>query len=250
MRTHENTSYNIYRSMTVKDIVLNNFKTVEIMEKYGIDFCCKGKKEITKALDEKNIDRESFFQELDNVYLTNSNNVERFETWDLIFLSQYIVNNHHTYVKEAIPRILTHTNKVANRHGEKYPFLHEVNDLFVKVANEMTLHMDKEEKILFPLVKYIVDCKKFNERPKNQGYGSIKAPIMKMEQEHDLAGELLSKIRNVTHNFNLPEDACTTFYITYQELDEFEKDLHKHVHLENNILFPQAIKIEEELLKV
>lgn len=248
MRTHESTSQNIYQSMTVKDIVLHNFRTVEIMEKYGIDFCCKGKKEITKALEENSIDRESFFKELDNIYLTDSTNDERFETWDLVFLSQYIVNNHHTYVKEAIPRLLAHTNKVAGRHGEKYPYLHEVNNLFIKVANEMTSHMDKEEKILFPLVKYIIDCKKFNEKPKNNGYGTIKAPITKMEQEHDSAGELLYKIRELTSNYTLPKDACTTFYITYQELDEFEKDLHKHVHLENNILFPQAIQIEEELL--
>lgn len=248
MRTHENTTQNLYESMTVKDIVLQNYKAVEVMEKYGIDFCCKGKKEINAALEEKQIDRDRFFNELNNVYLTKPASNERFEKWDLVFLYQYIVNNHHAYVKEAIPRILAHTNKVASRHGEKYPFLYEVNSLFEKVANELTSHMDKEEKILFPLVKYIIDCKKFNEKPKNNGYGTIKAPITKMEQEHDSAGELLYKIRELTSNYTLPKDACTTFYITYQELDEFEKDLHKHVHLENNILFPQAIQIEEELL--
>lgn len=251
MKANEtNNSSDIYGKMVIKDLVLKNFKAVEVMEKYGIDFCCNGKKEIGSALEEKKIDLAKFYDELEEVISQRVDPNTRFESWELTFLCQYIVNNHHAYVKEAIPRITAHVNKVANKHGGRYPYLLEVASLFSTIANEMTSHMLKEEKILFPLIKYIVDCKNFNERPKNEGYGSIKNPINKMEQEHDSAGEILQQIRELTNNYDLPEDACTTFSITYQELDEFEKDLHKHIHLENNILFPKSIALEEVLMQI
>jgi regulator of cell morphogenesis and NO signaling len=235
--------------MMIKDIVVNNFKAAEVMEKYGIDFCCKGKRELKIALDEKKIDESKFLKDLEQAILKPSASEERYENWELYFLTQYIVNKHHSYVKEAIPRITAHVDKVADRHGEKYPFLIEVRDLFHSVANEMTSHMMKEERILFPLIKYITDCRRFNEKPKNEGYNSVKGPINQMEYEHDSAGSAMQSIRELTNNYKLPDDACTTFTVTYQELDEFEKDLHKHVHLENNILFPGIIRIEEELMK-
>lgn len=251
MRIHEsNTQPNLYEKMIIKDIVLQNFKAVEVMEKYGIDFCCKGKKPINAALEEKNIDKKMFFAELDVVASQYTQSDMRFENWDLVFLTQYIVNNHHSYVRESLPRITAHVNKISERHGDRYPFLYEVNHLFLHVTEEMTSHMEKEEKILFPLIKYLADCKRFEERPKNEGYGTVKSPILKMEQEHDSAGEALYKIREITNNYTLPADACTTYNITYKELEEFERDLHKHVHLENNILFPRAIELEEELLKI
>jgi regulator of cell morphogenesis and NO signaling len=127
--------------------------------------------------------------------------------------------------------------------------LSEVQNLFTKVAEEMKSHMMKEEQILFPLIKYLAETQKFNEKPKTGGFGTIKNPIRQMEAEHVSAGNAMDTIRKFTSNYVLPDDACTTFQVTYQELDEFEKDLHKHVHLENNILFPRAIELEELLIK-
>ena len=245
-----NTQTQISDSTIVKEIVAQNFQTAQVFEKYGIDFCCKGNRPLNKAAEEKKINVKELISELEGSFKTESNSQERFNEWDLVFLSNYIVNNHHAYVREAIPRIQAHLEKVENRHGKSHSHMLTVNKLFKQLSDELFAHMLKEEKVLFPIVKYLEDCKKFNERPKNSGYKTIKNPINAMEFEHDGAGNIMAKIRNLTDNYNLPADACTTFTLTYKELDEFEHDLHKHIHLENNILFPKAIKLEEELLNL
>ncbi len=240
---------NSTRGKKIKDIVIENFRAAELFEKYGIDFCCNGNSLLHEALEEKQISDENFFKELNKLsrFLTSENS--RYNEWDLNFLAQYIVNNHHSYIRKAIPEITTHLQKVLNAHGSKYSYLSEVQNLFTKVAEEMKSHMMKEEQILFPLIKYLAETQKFNEKPKTGGFGTIKNPIRQMEAEHVSAGNAMDTIRKFTSNYVLPDDACTTFQVTYQELDEFEKDLHKHVHLENNILFPRAIELEELLIK-
>ncbi len=249
MNTNTNTAQtDSLESMIIKDIVVQNFKAANIMEKYGIDFCCKGKRPLNEALAEKKINPKLFIEEL-NSTIENSQSVdEKFEKWDLTFLANYIVNNHHTYLRESIPTIITHLEKINSKHGKKYPYLQNVLNEFGILAEELVSHMQKEEKILFPIIRYLEDSKRFNEKPKTGGYGTIRGPINKMEEEHSTAGNGLENIRALTGNFTLPQDACTTFRVTFQELEYFEKDLHKHVHLENNILFPKAIKLEEELL--
>lgn len=248
METRE--SNKISAKIKIKDVVTENFHAAELFERLGIDYCCNGNRSLKEALEEKKISIEKFSSELDGISQSASSDTPRYAEWELDFLSQYIVNNHHTYVKDALPRITEHLQKVNNAHGNKYSFVGEVQNIFSQVADEMTNHMMKEERILFPIIKYLVESKKFNEKPKTSGYGTIKNPIRKMEEEHVSAGGAMEKIRKLTDNYLLPEDACTTFQVTYNELDEFEKDLHKHVHLENNILFPRAIELEEELLRL
>lgn len=232
----------------IKDIVAENFHTVPLFEKYKIDFCCKGQRSIQEAIDEKKLSINEFYDELSKVYESAISDVKSFEEWDLVELSDYIVATHHVYVKNAIPLITLHIEKVINAHSKKYPFLLELQHVFGALANEMNAHMMKEEKILFPLIKYLVDTSKFNEKPKTSGFGTIKNPVNQMESEHISAGSATEKLRELTDDYKLPEDACTTFQVLYKELNEFEFDLHKHVHLENNILFPRAIKLEEKLL--
>ena len=241
---------NSTREKKIKDIVIDNFHTADLFEKFGIDFCCNGNRPLREALEEKQITDVKFLEELNKVNLSIQQNNQRHAEWDLNFLAQYIVNNHHTYVKNAIPDINAHLQKVYNVHGEKYSYIAEVQNIFTLVAEEMMSHMMKEERILFPLIKYLTETQKFNEKPKTGGFGTIKNPIRQMEAEHVSAGNAMDTIRKLTNNYVLPEDACTTFQITYKELDEFEKDLHKHVHLENNILFPRSIELEEELSKL
>lgn len=159
------------------------------------------------------------------------------------------MNNHHSYVRKAVPNIDTHLDKIIAKHGSKYGYLQSIRNEFSVLANELMSHMQKEERILFPLIKYLEDSKKFNEKPKTGGFGSIKNPIMQMESEHLSAGAALENIRSFSKNFSLPGDACTTFKLTYNELIDFEKDLHKHIHLENNVLFPRAIELEDSLLR-
>ena len=239
------------KQTVVKDFLTSNIKAAHVFEKHGIDFCCKGNRPLKEACDEKNVSVETILTELKNLDNSEvSTDENRYEDWSLKFLSEYIVNNHHAYVKNAIPQILPHLEKVSFKHGNKYPQLKEVQSLFKSVAEELTSHMHKEETILFHIVRYLEDCKRFEEQPKMQGFKTVKNPIESMEAEHTNAGNAMEKIRTLTDNFTPPEDACNTFKLTYKELEDFEKDLHIHVHLENNILFPKAIKLESELLLI
>ena len=237
-----------FSKIKVKDVVTENFHAAELFEKLGIDFCCNGNRPLNVALEEKQISEIKFIEELSKVNQSVSSDTQRYAEWDLNFLIQYIVNNHHAYVKSAIPEITAHLQKVYNAHVEKHPYIAEVQNTFALVAEEMINHMMKEERILFPIVKYLTESQKFKEKPKTGGFGTIKNPIRQMEAEHVSAGGAMEKIRALTNNYSLPEDACTTFQVTYKELDEFERDLHKHVHLENNILFPRVIELEERLI--
>jgi regulator of cell morphogenesis and NO signaling len=237
-------------SVKVKDLVLADFHTAKVLEKFGIDYCCKGNQILKDALNARNIPESVLKKEINTLIKTGKNENEvNYENWDLNILAQYIIETHHSYVKNAIPQIGEHLAKVVNKHSVKHPFLAQINEAFISIANELVSHMMKEEKILFPLIKYLSECKKFEERPKSGGYGSIKNPIRQMELEHVAAGDLMGEIRTLSNNYELPQDACTTFKLTYDELQEFEKDLFKHVHLENNILFPKVIELEEELIK-
>jgi len=232
----------------LKEIVSSNFKTAEVFEKYNIDFCCNGNRKLQDVLTERNINSEEILNELIKIFDKEVPSNENFIEWNLIDLVNHIVNVHHSFVRDSIPKIKMHLEKVNAQHGEKYSYLYEVKSLFEKISIELENHMMKEEKVLFPLIKYLIDTEKFNERPKTQGYGSIKNPIRQMELEHDNAGNIMHTIRKITNNYSLPEDACTTFSLTYDELKYFEKDLHIHIHLENNILFPKAIELENKLL--
>jgi regulator of cell morphogenesis and NO signaling len=235
----------------VKDILTSNIKAAHVFEKYGIDFCCKGNRPLGEACAEKNVSVDTILAELNSVEENEQESASgmRFENWDLKFLIDYIVNNHHSYVRNAIPQMRPHLEKVAFKHGNKYPELEDVKSLFEDVAEEMISHMHKEETILFHIIRYLVDCQKFNERPKISGFKSVRIPIEAMEAEHTNAGGAMEKIRELTNNLTPPADACNTFKLTYKELEDFEKDLHIHVHLENNILFPKAIQLEEDLIK-
>ncbi|OGV02415.1 MAG: iron-sulfur cluster repair di-iron protein, partial [Ignavibacteria bacterium RIFOXYA2_FULL_37_17] len=219
-----------------------------LFESSGIDYCCNGNQVLKEALEKNKISRDKFTVELNKVNQSTESQMPRYNDWDLIFLTQYIINNHHSYVKSAIPRITELLRKVQAAHGSKYSYIAGIQSAFSQVADEMTAHMMKEERILFPLIKYLAESKMFNEKPRTKGFGTIKNPIRQMEAEHISAGGAVETIRTLTGNYTLPKDACTTFKVTYKELDEFEKDLHKHVHLENNILFPRAIEMEEVLL--
>ena len=238
-----------FSQIKIKDLVTENFHTAELFEKLGIDYCCNGDRILKTALDEKNISSSKFLSELEKVKNSSLIEYQKYSEWDLDFLTQYIIENHHKYVKNAIPNISNHLQKVFEAHGEKHSFIVNVQKIFFEVAEELTQHMMKEERILFPIIKYLADSQKLREKPKTRGYVTIQNPIRQMEAEHISAGNALENIRRLTNNYTLPEDSCATFEITYKELEKFEKDLHKHVHLENNILFPKAIELEERLIK-
>ena len=230
---------------TLAVIVSSNHSTVPVLEKYHLDFCCKGKRTLADACKEKGLPVETITAELNNATAPAGALKMPFNQMTAEQLISYILIHHHFYVKQSMPTILSHLQKVAAKHGSAYPFMLEVYDIFSEIKDEMTAHMQKEESILFPGIKE-VEARQNSAHTRQHDDAYISAPIEAMELEHDHAGELLYKIRELTNNYMPPADACTTFTVSLAELKAFEEDLHKHVHLENNLLFPLAEIILQE----
>jgi len=225
---------------TISQIVTDYHQTAPVFEKYGIDFCCKGKRPLIDACTEKALDKEELLAELNNAIETESSSTD-FNQMSLTTLADYIVRTHHTYTKFNMPPIYSYLMKVATKHGDHFPFMKEVFQLFSEVQEEMTQHMLKEERILFPRIKQL-EAEGALDVPLEYYTG----PINVMEEEHDRAGTLLYQIRELTNNYTAPEGACTTFRLSLASLQAFETDLHQHVHLENHILFPKAIELYQK----
>ena len=226
---------------TLATIVTNNHFTVPVLEKYDLDFCCKGKRTLADANNKKGISIEAISEELEKSSGIPTTKLP-FTEMTAEQLISYILIHHHFYVKQSMPTIIGHLEKVAAKHGDRFPYMAEVLSLFREINDEMTMHMHKEEVILFPRIKEVTAQQEAHQHS-NLAPGYIAAPIQVMELEHEHAGDILYKIRSLTNNYTPPEGACTTFQVSLAELKEFEEDLHRHVHLENNLLFPLAEKI-------
>lgn len=230
---------------TVANVVAENIKTAHIFKKYGIDFCCGGGNTIEKACEKSEVSYDQLREEL--LKVDDAPRLYQYNTWSLDFLIDHIVNVHHTYVEESIPLIIQYANRVAEVHGHHYEEVIEINKLFTAVANELASHMKKEEIILFPYIKKLINLKKEGGYVVSPPFETVNNPINMMETEHENAGDTFKEIARLTNNYNPPEGACNTFKALYAKLDEFEQDLHQHIHLENNILHPKAILLEQEL---
>lgn len=238
---------NITQDITVASAVTANIKTADVFKKYGIDFCCGGGKTIQKVCLKNNIDANKLVLELQDA-IDERQKTYDYANWELDFLIDHINTIHHTYVENSIPLILEYAEKVAKVHGHHYKEVVEVLDLFYEVANELTAHMKKEELILFPYVKKVNKAQKEKDVVSLPSFETVLNPIHMMETEHENAGELFKEIARLTNNYTPPENACNTFRALYAKLEEFEQDLHLHIHLENNILFPKAIELEKSTL--
>ncbi|WP_158837634.1 iron-sulfur cluster repair di-iron protein [Polaribacter sp. L3A8] len=235
----------ITKDNTVAEVVTYNIKTADVFKKHGIDFCCGGGISIEKACKKHNVSFEEMEKELLSINNPTSN-AYNYDSWKLDFLVDHIVNTHHTYVTENIPLILQYAAKVAKVHGHHYTEVIEINKLFIDVANELSSHLIKEETVLFPFIKQLVKAEKEGIKTPKQHFGMVNNPIRMMEEEHENAGDILKEINQLSNNYAPPEGACNTFKALYAKLDEFEQDLHQHIHLENNILFPKAILLEQK----
>ena len=232
---------------TLAEIVTDNIRAAIVFEEYGLDFCCKGKRSLKDACAEKKVDVQKIVNELINLS-GDGNETQNVDDWQLDFLVDYIMNNHHQYVRRMIPVITLHADKVASVHGKNHLETIKIADLFLAVREELEMHMMKEERILFPQIKQMILNQKENSQFFPPAFGTIQNPIRMMEYEHTNAGDALYQIRELSNNYSHPEDACNTFKALYSELKEFEEDLHKHIHLENNILFPKSIDLESQLV--
>lgn len=231
---------------TVGQIVKTDYRTAQVFEKYGLDFCCGGNRTIEEACKEEGLDPKEIFSALDHLDQAGPKE-DNYDQWSLDFLVDYIVNNHHEFTRNKLPEIGRYAQKVAKVHGKRHEELNEIYYEFTMLHTEIFNHLDKEERILFPYIKQLVEAEEQGTKPGNPAFGMAANPIAMMEEEHDEAGTTMAKIRRLSNDFMPPEDACTTYRLLYQNLEGFEKDLHKHVHLENNILFPKALELEKRL---
>jgi regulator of cell morphogenesis and NO signaling len=233
---------------TIGEIVAKDYRKAQVFKNLGIDFCCGGKKTIAEVCEKKGISPEEVERQLAAVKGEASTTSENdFQNWGLGFLSDYIINTHHRYVTENTQFIREIAQKVARVHGERHPELVKVADLFDRIGNDLTLHMVKEEKILFPFIKELAQVYNSGGMLPSANFGKISVPIQIMDSEHEQVGGDFETIRTITSNYQLPVDACSSYTILFKKLEEYENDLHRHVHLESNILFPKAIQLEKEL---
>ncbi len=223
---------------TIGEIVASDFRKAEVFKKFGIDFCCGGKVTVGEACLQKRIDRILLESELKRVSTTPVEPSLDFNSWEPGFLCDFIVNTHHRYVRKTLPELLYYTQKIATVHGRNHAELDEVAGLFGIINEDLLQHLDKEERVLFPGIKEaFTDLNgNFSENKK-----IITSEIERMTSEHEVAGEAMDRINRITGNYAVPADGCNTYNVTFKMLSQFEDDLHRHVHLENNILYPKAI---------
>ncbi len=236
----------ISKDKTVAQIVTENIKASHVFKKHNIDFCCGGGVSLEKACKQKGLDYETLARELLTVDSAAQDSND-YNAWELPFLIDYIVNIHHKYVVENTPMLLLYAAKVAKVHGHHYSEVVEIDRLLQLAAKELAAHMKKEELILFPFIKQLSQADKEGATPPTPHFGNVENPIQMMEDEHEEVGAIFKKIAQLSNSYTPPEGACNTFKALYDKLDEFEQDLHKHIHLENNILHPKAIEMEKKL---
>ena len=230
----------ITEQTTVGELVAADFRAAAVLNRFGIDFCCGGRRTLADACEARKVDAARVLTEVSAACASSGGTAPRFNDWEPQTLVAYIVGNHHTYVRRALPMVASYLGKLAATHGRAHPELFEVEQLWAQVVGEMVAHMAKEEQVLFPHIVALADAAPRGEAVAAPPFGSIEFPIRMMEEEHESAGAVMARIREITEGYTPPEDGCATYRVCFQELRAFEQDLHAHVHLENNILFPKA----------
>jgi regulator of cell morphogenesis and NO signaling len=230
----------------IRDVVAGDSRAAAVFQRHGIDFCCGGNRTIAAGCVAAGITAAPVVAEL-AALAAGERTGPRFGEWDAGFLADYVVTNHHSYVRRALPVIAEHLDKVARAHGERHPETVAIAREWTAVAAELEEHMAKEEEVLFPYVRALADAARTGRPVPSACFASAAAPIRVMELEHERAGEAMRRIRFLSDGYTPPADACLTYRVTYEELAEFERDLHQHVNLENNLLFPKALELEGRL---
>lgn len=233
---------------TVAEIALERPESAAVFEKLGIDYCCGGGKPLAAACEAAGIDVHHVADLLEGTAGATQPGAEgaNWSAQTLATLINHIVEKHHAFCREEGHRLEPLSAKVLSKHGERHPELQRIHEMFTSLRSELSMHMMKEEQMLFPYIARLEDSVTRNSAPPRPPFGAVQNPVRMMVQEHDDAGELLKEIREQSRGFSAPEDACPSFRALYQGLQAFEADLHQHIHLENNLLFPRAITLEEE----
>ncbi|MCO6461560.1 MAG: iron-sulfur cluster repair di-iron protein [Saprospiraceae bacterium] len=240
---------NITKDSVIGELVAQDYRTASVFKKHKIDFCCQGHRSIDDACKNEDLSSDKLISQLEEAITQSSGTNTDFASWPLDLLADYVEKKHHRYVESKIPEIIPFLDKIVRVHGDRHPELLEIAQLFKESAGELSAHMKKEELILFPAIRKLVQSHHSGTSFESP-MGSIKNPIETMMHEHDGEGERFRRIAELSDNYTPPADGCTTYRVTFSMLKEFEDDLHLHIHLENNILFPKSIALEESLLTV
>jgi len=234
--------------LTIGSIAAEDIRKAEILKAKGIDFACGGNKTLKQAGEEAGISEAELLAALNDADVKTSTAPSfDYNKWSLSFLADFISNTHHQYIKEHFKELKEIAQKVAEKHGEQYPELNRLSSSVSFFMDSLHNHILKEERLLFPAIKEALD-QKAGKAPSNSQFepGFIKQSIQVLQKEHHISGEDLTFFRKITNDYELPEDACSSYRHLFAKLQEFESDLQIHIHLENNILFPKALKLEEE----
>ena len=230
---------------TVRDIALETPSAMPVFENYKIDYCCGGNVSFDEACNKAGVSAGEVWKEIEAALSRGENKVDDLSKWTQAALVDHIIDEHHDYTRDAIDRLAPLMDKVWNKHGPQHPELEEIRSIFTQLADDMLLHMKKEEMMLFPFIKQL---ERMRSDAPMQPFGSVQNPVRVMMNEHDTAGDMLRRMSELSKEYAIPEGACPSYIGLYTGFEELEKDLHRHIHLENNILFPRAIEMENPVV--
>jgi len=231
-------------TQTVREIALGQPHSIRVFERFGIDYCCGGRKPLAEACAERRVSAEEVAAALEAAAGTAAPLPVDWSHATLGALIEHIESTHHVYVKTELPRLALLAQKVVNRHGDTQAHLPAMQSLLVLLDDELIHHLGKEEHVLFPYIAKLEGALTSGGAHPDACFGDITHPIAMMTTEHEAAGAMLAEIRRLSDDYTTPVGACPTYHAYYDGLKEFEQDLHQHIHLENNILFPRAIAME------
>lgn len=237
----------ITKEKMVGELVAEDYRTAQIFKNHKIDFCCNGNRSIEAVCETGSIPLDTLLDEIISLQKANTESSNDYKTWPLDLLADYIVKKHHRYVAKRSSEIVPYLEKLCRVHGQRHNELFSITEQFKSSVKDLAAHMKKEELILFPFIKKMVEAKEDGKEIPLPHFGTVENPVEMMKEEHDVEGERFRKIAGLTNNYQVPDDACNTYRVTFSLLKEFEEDLQLHIHLENNILFPKAIALEKEL---
>lgn len=232
---------------TVREVAIQTPSSTRLFETLKIDYCCGGNRPLAEACASAGVDVKDVMVMLAEVSKTGSQQTLNFEKASLPELITHILETHHVFTKAEMNRLEALTGKVIAAHGTNHPELIQLGELWEALCADLSPHMFKEEQVLFPYIMSLAQAAEHKRPAPVAPFGTVKNPIRMMMQEHDGAGDILRELRTVTSDYKIPADACISYQTLYQALEEFEKDLHQHIHLENNILFPKALELENRL---
>ena len=233
----------INSEMTVREIAIQVPESTRLFEKLKIDYCCGGNRPLTEACGSAGVNIDNVIEMLGEVRQSKPD-ANGFSDLSLSALTTHIVSTHHVFTRDEMNRLEELALKVIGAHGANHPELLHIGELFQRLCDELRPHMLKEEQVLFPYIVAMEQAATRNQPRPFAPFGTVKNPVRMMMMEHDKAGEILGELRDLTANYQVPPDGCISYQTLYQALEGFEKDLHQHIHLENNILFPKAVELE------